>query len=284
MPLVLIGDSIEGQVLEALKLGDHEKVDAILSEPKSHLLNLSAVVDSDGKTMLHLACQKAWVDWSGIIYKLVKDYQCNASAVDEDGNTPLHDAYHCGNPSSFAYLLSLPAVNPDAVNKQDYTVLRMALEKNDKIAVRNLLATGRVDPRRGTSRGHTYRELLEMNSLQPTDQEYDGSALQMAEQFADCIQFYSLSHPHLPSYQHCCLLRILHKLFKNRQQILISGLLETIKRNMLPLPENPTELNNLLKETRSITNSFTLSDHPSGIMIETMEEGIYDKINAYYVI
>ena len=199
------------------------------------------------------------MDWYGIIQSLIKQYNCNVSAVDEDGNTPLHEAYQCGNHSAFTYLLSLPSCKPDAVNKHDYTVLRMALKKNDKVAVRELLATGRVDPRRGTPRGHTYRELLEIEQLQPEPQDYDGSALQLVEQLAECIEANSQVTPSLPSFKHYCVLGTLHKMFKNRQKILLGGLIERIKENMLPLPENPSEVYDLLVETWSVEGSFNLS-------------------------
>ena len=226
---------------------------------KNQSIDLNTVRDLDGKTLLHLACRYDWTDWCSIIQSLIEEHHCNVSAVDEDGNTPLHDAYQCGNYLAFSYLLALPSCKPDAVNKHDYTVLRMALETNDKRAVRELLSTGRVDPRSGTQRGHTYGELLEVNSLLPREQDYGGSALQMVEQLAECIEVNSRVTPTLPSYKHYFLLGTLQKIFKNRQQILISGLITRIKENMLPLPENPTEVYNLLVETWSMVDSFCLS-------------------------
>ncbi len=149
---------------------------------------MRGVSDADGKTLLHLACRKNWVDWHGIVRSLIENHHCDVAAVDEDGNTPLHEAYQCGNLPSVEYLLSLPSCNPDAVNKHEYTVLRMALEKSDKTTVRTLLASGRVDPRKGSPRGHSYTELLAMNQLKPQPQDYDSSALQMVTQFAECME------------------------------------------------------------------------------------------------
>ena len=158
------------------------------------------------------------------------------------------------------YIPALSTIMQARCCKQhDYTVLRMALKKNDKVAVRELLATGRVDPRRGTSHGHTYRELLEIEQLQPEPQDYDGSALQLVEQLAECIEANSQVTPSLPSFKHYCVLGTLHKMFKNRQKILLGGLIERIKENMLPLPENPSEVYDLLVETWSVEGSFSLS-------------------------
>ena len=240
-------------LLKTFQSGDFELAQSMLDKPECLSTNLNAICDSDGKTLLHLACQKDWTNWGSIICNLIKKHNYHVSAVDEDGNTPLHEAYQCGNRSMLTYLLSLPACNPGAVNKHDYTVLRMALEKNDKVAVREVLATGRVDPRRGTSRGHTYRELLEMNSLQPTDREYDGSALQVVEEFAKCIDSNSNQQPPLVSLTEYCLLETLKKMSKNQDQISIRGLLEMIKENKLPLPEDPETVHDLLTRIKPFT-------------------------------
>ena len=253
---VFLGDTFEGMLLKAFQKGDFELAQSMLDKPECLSTNLNAICDSDGKTLLHLACQKDWTNWDTIICTLIKKHNYHVSAVDEDGNTPFHEAYQCGNRSILTHLLSLPACNPDAVNKHDYTVLRMALEKNDKVAVRELLATGRVDPRRGTSQGHTYRGLLEMSSLQPTDQEYDGSALQMVEEFAKCIDANSNQQPPLAPLTMYCLLETLKKMSKNRDQISLRGLLEMIKENKLPLPEDPETVHDLL----TCIKPFTMVD------------------------
>ncbi|XP_064398906.1 uncharacterized protein LOC135345411 isoform X2 [Halichondria panicea] len=129
----------------------------------------------------------------------------------------------------------------------------MALETTDKPTARDLLATGRVDPRKGSSRGHSYSELLAMNHLQPQPQDYDGSALQMVIQFAECIEGSNHVRQPFTSY---CLRDTLHKILKNRDQISIGGIVDRIKENMLPLPANPDEIHALLIDIQRLSDEF----------------------------
>ncbi len=246
-------------MLQAFQSGEIDQMIKLLSQAESQSTDLRGVSDADGKTLLHLACCKDWMDSYQIVCSLVEKHHCDVAAVDEDGNTPLHEAYQCGNILSVAYLLSLPTCNPDAINKHEYTVLRMALEKNDKATVRNLLATGRVDPRKGSPRGHSYSELLAMNQ-QP--QDYDGSALQMVTQFAECMEGSNHVCQQFTSY---CLLKALHKILKNRTQLSIIGIVDHIKENMLPLPEKPDAIHDLLIDIQSLSDEFDIrSEYSNG--------------------
>ena len=232
--------------------------------------------DADGKTLLHLACRKNWVDWHHIVCNLVDKHHCDVTAVDEDGNTPLHEAYQYVNLPIVEYLLSLPTCNPDTINKQEYTVLRMALELNDKRTVRDLLATGRVDPRKGSSRGHTYPELLAMNQLQP--QDYDGSALQMVTQFSECMESSKCSI--CPPFTSYCLRDILHKMLKNHNQVSITGIVNYIKKNLLPLPVIPDEIHGLLL---ALSDEFDMCGEPTNNFggIQVKKKGI--KVGIYFM-
>ncbi len=256
-------ESIEGRLLKTFQSGEIEQAIEILSQAESQSIDLRGVSDADGKTLLHLACRKNWLDSYKIVCSLVEKHHCDAAAVDEDGKTPLHEAYQCGNLQLVAYLLTLPTCNPDAINKHDYTVLRMALEVNDKPTARDLLATGRVDPRKGSSRGHTYQELLAINQLQPQPQDYDGSALQMVTQFAECMEGNNHVHPPFTSY---CLLKFLHKILKNRDQVSIFGIIDRIKENMLPLPEKPEEIHDLLIDIQRLSNDFDICGEPTNVV------------------
>ncbi len=255
-------DTFEGRLLKTFVSGEIDQVIEILSQAEGQSIDLRGVSDADGKTLLHLVCRKNWVDWYHIAYSLVDKHHCDVAAVDEGGNTPLHEAYQCGNLPSIEYLLSLPTCNPDAINKHDYTVLRMALEVNDKPTARNLLATGRIDPRKGSSRGHTYSELLAINQLQPQPQDYDGSALQMVTQFAECMEGNNHVRPPFTSY---CLRDTLHKILKNRDQLSITGLVDRIKENMLPLPEKPDKIHDLLIDIERLSNDFDICGEPTNV-------------------
>ena len=255
-------DSFGGRLLQTFQSEEIEQVIKLLSQAESQSIDLIGVSDADGKTLLHLACRKNWMDWHGIVGSLVENHHCDVAAVDEDGNTPLHEAYQCGNLPSVEYLLSLPTCNPDAVNKHEYTVLRMALEKNDRKSVRNLLATGRVNPRKGSSCGHTYPELLAINQLQPQPQNYDGSALQMVTQFAKCMESSKCSI--CPPFTSYCLRDTLHKILKNRNQVSIPKIVDCIKENMLPLPANPDEIHDLLVDIQSLSDDFNIRTNELG--------------------
>ncbi len=172
-------------MLQVLRTGEYTEAIQLLSNAETQAIDLSDVRDSDGKTLLHLACQKNWDDWYRVVQRLVEKHNCDVSAVDEDRNTPLHDAYRYGNRKALALLLRIPTCNPDAYNKYGVNVLRMALKVNDVLTTRALLATGLVDPTSGSPQSHTYKELLATDGLLP--QEIDGSALQMVARCAECI-------------------------------------------------------------------------------------------------
>ncbi|XP_064398913.1 uncharacterized protein LOC135345417 [Halichondria panicea] len=199
-------DTFEERLLKTFRSGEFEQAIEILSQAESQSIDLRDVSDADGKTLLHLACRKNWVDWYHIVYRLVEKYHCDVAAVDEDGNTLLHEAYQCGNLPCIDYLLTLPTCNPDAINKHEQTVLRMALEVNDELTVRKLLETGRVDL--GQSRSYVQKLLAKNPQSQP--QSHDGSAplqgsiqvgsssltrsiLQLAEIFIDEVVNYNPS-------------------------------------------------------------------------------------------
>ncbi len=265
-------------MLQAFQSGEFEQVIELLSQAESQSIDLRGVSDADGKTLLHLACREYWVDSYQIVCSLVDKHHCDVAAVDEDGNTPLHEAYQCGNLPIVAYLLSLPSCNPDAINKYEYTVLRMALETTDKPTARDLLATGRVDPRKGSSRGHSYSELLAMNHLQPQPQDYDGSALQMVIQFAECMEGSNHVRQPFTSY---CLRDTLHKILKNRDQISIGGIVDRIKENMLPLPANPDEIHALLIDIQRLSDEFDVhGEYTNEVQVRYMP---LSKYSYYYV-
>ena len=249
-------------MLQTFRSGESIQAIELLSEAESQSIDLRGVSDVDGKTLLHLACRNAGVDWKSTVCSLVEKHHCDVAAVDEDWNMPLHEAYQCGNLLSVEYLLSLPSCNPDAINKHEYTVLRMALEKYGKKTVAQLLATGRVDPRKGSSCGHTYSELLEMNQLEPQPQDYDGSALQMVIQFAKCMEGSNHVRQPFTSY---CLRDILNKILKNCKQVSIATIVHYIKDKMLPLPANPEEIHDLLIDIQSLSDEFEICGEPTNV-------------------
>ncbi len=234
-------NSLKEKILQIFQIGEHTEAVKLLSQAVSQAVVLRGVCDSDGKTLLHLACRKNYLNWYPVVQSLVEKHNCDVSVVDEDGNTPLHDAYKCGNKKVVLYLLSLPTCNPDAFNKYEFTVLRMALQNNDISTTRALLATGRVDPRRGSPRGHAYHEVIEMDGTLP--QNFNDSALEIVTKCATCIKKSSTSHSNFVVYY---LLEILSTTFQNRDYISIEELVESIKEHNIALPENPNEIHNLL--------------------------------------
>ncbi len=163
--------------------------------------------------------------------------------MDKDGNTLLHETYQYESYEALALLLGVPSCNPDVFNKHGFTVLRMALQKNDVPVTRALLATGRVDPRRGSPDGLSYEELLARDDMLPKNIE--DSAVQMVAKCAECIQKSSIFDPNL-EHTLCYLLDILDSDFKNHNHISIPEIVEHVKKKKLPVPENVKEIHNLL--------------------------------------
>ncbi len=209
------------------------------------------VRDSNGKTLLHLACQKNFLEWFNIMQNLIQEHNCKLSAVDKVGNTIFHESYQCGNRQALLWLLNIViqyslSCNPDAFNNDGITVLRMALQKNDIEVVKALLITGRVDPRRGSPDGLPYEELLITDDLLP--QDVDGSALQMVAICSKCIPT-NIIHS---NYTLFYLSALLNTIFKDQHQISIADITRIVQFKNVPLPEKPNQIHRLL---------IGLSDH-----------------------
>ena len=112
-----------------------------------------------------------------------------------------------------------------------------------------------------------------MNQLQPQPQDYDGSALQMVTQFAECME--GSNYVRQPFTFYCfCLHKMLHKILKNRDQVTIAGILDRIKENVLPLPGKPDEIYDLLTGIQSLSDEFDIrGEHTNVADIRIRKKG-----------
>ena len=220
--------------------------------------SIKSIADVDKKTLLHLACRGHWMHWLKVVKCLVEKYHCDVAAIDKDGNTPLHVASHFGSEGAVKYLVSCSSCQPNAVNHGGHTALHVAVDKGHKIVVRLLLSSGRVDPTIRSEFGHTISELVEFRH-RPQASEYEGSPIQMVEQFIKCMENNSNVQPPFAKYTHYCLVDILRNVFKNRDSITVKEMVVHIKRDTLPLPEEVPDIFSLLHELQSLTNFFSLS-------------------------
>ncbi|GJN68067.1 hypothetical protein PLICBS_002110 [Purpureocillium lilacinum] len=136
------------------------------------------VADAAGMTPIMYAARLCNVD---LFRMLLATGRVNASARCRSGLTPLHHAIDCGGITEdvrekCVELLLLAGADPAARDRHSRTVLRLATDRNLGEIVRQLLATGEVDPdaeeaygrletARGLARRRSRRNLTRMFEL-----------------------------------------------------------------------------------------------------------------------
>ncbi|GAB5372829.1 hypothetical protein AAMO2058_001698100 [Amorphochlora amoebiformis] len=80
-------------ILQAVKEGSLELIQALITEPEHQSANIDRVVDKQGRTLLHTACEFNQPH----VARLLLDSKATINAKDEDGYTPLHYACEEGN-------------------------------------------------------------------------------------------------------------------------------------------------------------------------------------------
>ena len=100
-------------------------------------VDVSSIRDSDGMTLLHLACRWDWSKWGLLVTQLVETHHHNVLVVNEDGDTPLHTAAQFNNKGAAEYLLELSDVN--AKNNNGLTAFDIADQKQHLAVLRVLV-------------------------------------------------------------------------------------------------------------------------------------------------
>ena len=108
---------VEKECLDVFGSGSKEEALKLL--PK--LSNPKTVIDSrddwKGWRLIHHA---AYRGWGGVCKLLVEQYDCEPTAVDDEGRSPLHIACSVGRAKSVEYLITLPSVL-NRINDKDST-------------------------------------------------------------------------------------------------------------------------------------------------------------------
>ncbi len=100
-------------------------------------VDVSSIRDSDGMTLLHLACRWDWSKWGLLVTQLVETHHHSVSVVNEDGDTPLHIAARFNNKGATNYLIELSDVN--ARNNDGLTAFDIADQKQHQEVLRVLV-------------------------------------------------------------------------------------------------------------------------------------------------
>ncbi|XP_064398878.1 uncharacterized protein LOC135345382 isoform X2 [Halichondria panicea] len=100
-------------------------------------VDVSSIRDSDGMTLLHLACRWDWSKWGLLVTQLVETHHHNVSVVNEDGDTPLHIAARFNNRGAAEYLLEPSDAN--ARNNVGLTAFDIADQKQHQEVLRVLV-------------------------------------------------------------------------------------------------------------------------------------------------
>ena len=117
-----------------------------------------------GFTLVHYA---SWNGWGDVCKLLVENYNCEPTAVDDNGMSPLHIACRQGSESSVRYLVTLPSVLR-RINDKDTTHGRTPLHWACEWGVYNssgsviwiLLETNAVNISEVDKHGHLAWEVL----------------------------------------------------------------------------------------------------------------------------
>ncbi|MCP4706275.1 MAG: PDZ domain-containing protein [candidate division Zixibacteria bacterium] len=127
----LAGNLIAGEIHEAAKAGDLEKIKSILEADQSRL----SAQDKIGYTALHWAAMRA--KWDAVRY-LVDSSGADVNAYGVDGCSPLHSAANHGNVAIIGLLIKKGSV-VDLKNNLDQTPLHIT-SKAGNIKVAQILA------------------------------------------------------------------------------------------------------------------------------------------------
>jgi cytohesin len=90
------------------------------------------IKDKNGNTLLHLACDKINTLPLDIFKLLIETHGADVNALNNDNDTPLHNAIRCFDPNDgdninvLTYLLSQNDVNGNIVGEHGFTLLHMA--------------------------------------------------------------------------------------------------------------------------------------------------------------
>ena len=151
---------VEQECLDAFCLGNKEealKLLPILRSPETTIR--SGVAHVKGWTLLHHAAANGWED---VCKLLVEKYNCEPTAVADNGWSPLHVACFFGKEVVVKYLVSLPSVlrNIDDKDNDCHTPLYWACYSGKFAVVEILLQTNYVNITEEDKHGHTPFELL----------------------------------------------------------------------------------------------------------------------------
>ena len=227
-----------------------------------------SIKDVDKMTLLHLACHGVWTKWQHIVRSLVEQHHCSVTAVDEDGNTPLHVASRFGSEGVVKYLAFHEDCNPNAVNHDGNTALYIAVGKGYKGVTRALLSSGKVNQ---VIRSKDVRSMPESSDSLLLPQPYrpdETSPIQIVQQFNKIIEDNAHIQPPFRFYTCYCLLNFLQTLFQHHDSITLDELMLHIEWRELPLPDDPSKVCDLLSEIQRVTNFIKTSN--SGMLEDTV--------------
>ncbi len=140
---------VSGELMEAGTREEDAK-----NEIKKHVKNadINARFDFiDGKTLLHEAALRGLSIWVSVLL----ENGAHVNAVDQDGDTPLHDAACNGHEDAVDALLAKDGVNVNAADTDGNTPLHVAVRLGHVGVVNALLAKNGVDVNAADSDGNT---------------------------------------------------------------------------------------------------------------------------------
>ena len=143
---------VEEKIL--FRFGNKEKTLKLLPKLRSPETIRNCCYPWRGYTLVHHA---AWNGWEDVCKLLVEKYNCEPTAVDADGSSPLHVAcaFCFGNEAVVKYLVSLPSVLRRINEKDNYsrTSLYTVCSQDNLAILEILLETNLVNIAEGNTLG-----------------------------------------------------------------------------------------------------------------------------------
>ena len=99
---------------------------------------MNSIKDSDGMSLLHLACCRDWLRWKETIKSLVEIHKCDITVVNENGDTPLHLASKFNNVGAIIYLGPLGSCDLSNKNNSGSSPLDIAKKEGHSEVINEL--------------------------------------------------------------------------------------------------------------------------------------------------
>ena len=125
---------LKDRILKTFRDDDTSKLRGYLDS----IPDVNSIKDSDGMSLLHLACCRDWSLWEETIKSLVEKHKCDITVVNKNGDTPLHLASELNNVGAISYFGTFASCDLSKKNNSGSSPLDIAKEKGHSEVINEL--------------------------------------------------------------------------------------------------------------------------------------------------